>query len=126
MPDISVIFPAYNRAGLIGETLRSLLNQTLPVKEIIVVDDGSQDGTAEAVERIAEELEVRRSEIEDRERKGTTNHTNAHEREEAEPCLEKPSGASEPDSLKSKLAARLFLKAAMPQRVEDGEKKLQC
>ena len=47
--NISVIIPAYNRAGLIGETLRSLLNQTLPAKEIIVVDDGSQDGTAETV-----------------------------------------------------------------------------
>ena len=47
MPDISVIIPAYNRAGLIGETLRSLLKQTLPAKEIIVVDDGSTDGTAE-------------------------------------------------------------------------------
>ena len=47
MPDISIISPAYNRAGLIGATLRSLLNQTLPAKEIIVVDDGSQDGTAE-------------------------------------------------------------------------------
>ena len=45
--NISVIIPAYNRAGLIGETLQSLLNQTLPAKEIIVVDDGSTDGTAE-------------------------------------------------------------------------------
>jgi len=51
LADISVIIPAYNRAGLIGETLQSLLNQTLPAKEIIVVDDGSTDGTAEAVER---------------------------------------------------------------------------
>jgi len=49
--DISVIIPAYNRAELIGETLRSLLNQTMPAREIIVVDDGSTDGTAEAVER---------------------------------------------------------------------------
>ena len=45
--NISVFIPAYNRVGLIGETLQSLLNQTLPAKEIIVVDDGSTDGTAE-------------------------------------------------------------------------------
>jgi glycosyltransferase involved in cell wall biosynthesis len=47
LADISVIIPAYNRAGMIGETLRSLLNQTVPATEIIVVDDGSTDGTAE-------------------------------------------------------------------------------
>jgi glycosyltransferase involved in cell wall biosynthesis len=47
-PSISVIIPVYNRADLIGHTLASLLNQTLPADEIIVVDDGSSDGTQEA------------------------------------------------------------------------------
>jgi glycosyltransferase involved in cell wall biosynthesis len=47
---LSVVIPAYNRAGLIGQTLQSLLNQTLMADEIIVVDDGSTDSTAEAAE----------------------------------------------------------------------------
>jgi glycosyltransferase involved in cell wall biosynthesis len=51
LADISVIIPAYNRAGLIGETLQSLLNQTIPAREIILVDDVSTDGTAESAER---------------------------------------------------------------------------
>jgi GT2 family glycosyltransferase len=48
--DISVIIPAYNRAALISATLWSLLNQTISAKEIIVVDDGSTDGTAQKAE----------------------------------------------------------------------------
>lgn len=46
MPRISVVIPAYNRGTLIGETLRSLLTQTMAAYEIIVVDDGSSDDTA--------------------------------------------------------------------------------
>ncbi len=47
---ISVIIPAYNREAILGETLESLLRQTLPAREIIVVDDGSTDRTAAVAE----------------------------------------------------------------------------
>ncbi len=48
---ISVIIPTFNRAGLLKRALQSVLKQSLPVDEIIVVDDGSEDGTAELVRK---------------------------------------------------------------------------
>ncbi len=51
----SVIIPLYNKEAEIGRTLRSVLAQTLPPNEIVVVDDGSTDGSATVVERIATE-----------------------------------------------------------------------
>jgi glycosyltransferase involved in cell wall biosynthesis len=48
-PQISVIIPAYNRAHCIMRSIQSVLAQTLPVTEIIIVDDGSTDGTAELI-----------------------------------------------------------------------------
>lgn len=44
---ISVIIPAYNRAALLPATLDAVLGQTLPPDEVIVVDDGSTDATAD-------------------------------------------------------------------------------
>lgn len=55
---ISVVIPAYNRAALLPETLQSLLAQTVPALEIIVVDDGSSDGTAEVAERFGDPVRV--------------------------------------------------------------------
>lgn len=46
---ISVILPCYNGGGLIAEALDSILEQTLGVEQIIVVDDGSSDDTAKVV-----------------------------------------------------------------------------
>jgi glycosyltransferase involved in cell wall biosynthesis len=47
---VSVIIPTYNRAALVGRAIESVLNQTYPHKQIIVVDDGSTDHTAAIVD----------------------------------------------------------------------------
>src|SRR5262245_43574539 len=49
MPSASVIIPAYNAGRWIARTLQSAQNQTLTQIEIIVVDDGSTDDTADIV-----------------------------------------------------------------------------
>jgi glycosyltransferase involved in cell wall biosynthesis len=51
-PDLSVIVAAYNAADTIEATLRSLLSQTLESIEVLVVDDGSVDGTAKIVDEV--------------------------------------------------------------------------
>lgn len=51
-PDLSVVVAAYNAADTIGATLRSLLAQTLESIEVVVVDDGSVDETAEVVDEL--------------------------------------------------------------------------
>jgi glycosyltransferase involved in cell wall biosynthesis len=45
-PSVTVLIPTFNRAGYIRECLESVLSQTVPPYQVIVIDDGSQDGTA--------------------------------------------------------------------------------
>ena len=49
MPTLSVIIHTYNNEKFIAETVESVLNQTYKDYEIIVVDDGSVDGTRDAL-----------------------------------------------------------------------------
>jgi glycosyltransferase involved in cell wall biosynthesis len=49
---VSVVIPMYNRRALIDETLQSALAQQWPSVEVIVVDDGSTDGSADHVEQV--------------------------------------------------------------------------
>lgn len=51
---ISVVIPTYNRASTLLRSIDSVREQTVPVNEIIIVDDGSTDNTEQLVNSIAD------------------------------------------------------------------------
>ena len=53
---ISLIIPAYNAERYLGEAIDSVLNQTLPPTQVIVVDDGSTDRTSEVARRYGDAI----------------------------------------------------------------------
>ncbi|HUE76455.1 MAG TPA: glycosyltransferase, partial [Longimicrobiales bacterium] len=60
---VSVIIPAYNARPWIGDAIESALRQTHPPREVIIVDDGSEDGTDEMVlARFGDRVRVLRQE----------------------------------------------------------------
>ena len=55
---VSVIIPAYNREHSVQRSVESVLSQTYRPLEVIVVDDGSTDGTAEVLRSFGERISV--------------------------------------------------------------------
>lgn len=53
-PAVSIVIPAYNRAGSIRRAIESVLRQSWTDFELLVIDDGSTDGTQDAVRAIAD------------------------------------------------------------------------
>lgn len=52
---VSIVLPTYNRAYILGDAIKSVLMQTYPYFELLIIDDGSTDGTEELVMRYQDE-----------------------------------------------------------------------
>lgn len=59
MPLVSIFIPVYNGEAFIGQAIDSVLGQTYSNFELIVIDDGSTDGTARIIERYKTHPNVR-------------------------------------------------------------------
>ena len=52
---VSIILPTYNRSRFLSETINSVLNQTYKDFELIIIDDGSTDDTADLIRKYTEQ-----------------------------------------------------------------------
>ena len=57
---VSVIIPVYNRERFINKSIRSILDQSLNKEqyEVIVVDDGSKDGTSQILNNYSDRIKI--------------------------------------------------------------------
>jgi len=60
---LSVVVPSYNHERFIGTALKSIFEQSRRPDELIVVDDGSKDGSLRLIERLLSESPIPRSEL---------------------------------------------------------------
>ncbi|TRO65112.1 glycosyltransferase family 2 protein [Christiangramia sabulilitoris] len=67
---VSIIIPTYNRAHIIGETIKSIINQTYPKWELIIVDDGSSDNTESIIKQFGDSRIIYQQRPANRERGG--------------------------------------------------------
>lgn len=54
LPLVTVVIPSYNHAQYVGQAIESVMSQTYPNIQLIVVDDGSKDGSREVIGGLAE------------------------------------------------------------------------
>jgi glycosyltransferase involved in cell wall biosynthesis len=62
VPTVSVCIPTYNRENYLKETLQSVFVQTYKDYEIVIVDDGSTDGTGEMIKQLGYNIRYHRQE----------------------------------------------------------------
>ena len=72
MPRVSVIMPMYNSVKYVKQAIESILNQSFEDLELIVINDGSNDGCADVVRSITDERLI----FIDRENRGFINSLN--------------------------------------------------
>lgn len=60
MTSVSVVIPTFERAHVVGRAVLSVFGQTSPPSEVIVVDDGSSDGTPSVLEAFGDRIRVLR------------------------------------------------------------------
>lgn len=72
-PLVSVLIPAYNHENYIQETIESIINQTYPNIELIILDDGSKDETWEKITELKQKCKNRfvKSHFETKQNEGT-------------------------------------------------------
>ena len=60
---VSVVVPNYNYGKYIKKRIRSILKQTYPIYELIVLDDASTDGSAEMLKSVVLDLKLKNPEM---------------------------------------------------------------